>query len=119
MDDDGISDDPLAVALTRPSTRWGVTYPALICNLVVSVEAVVLTHSVVWGLICAPIHAICYLICLNDPRSFELLQLWARSKFNNQIQTRNYWSVSSSGPFDAPARVARWRQLFAIKGEKP
>lgn len=111
MDDDaGIIADPLAVALTRPSTKWGVTYAALIFNLVVSVEAVVFVH-LAWGLICVPIHAICYLICLYDPRSFELLQLWARSKFNNQIKTWYFWPVSSYGPLDVPAPAGWWRRL--------
>lgn len=112
MDDEaGIIVDPLAVALTRPSTKWGVTYPALVVNLVVSVEALVMTRSLLWALICVPIHAICYLVCLSDPRAFELLLLWMRTTLNNLIQTRNYWLASSYSPLILTRRAGRWHRL--------
>lgn len=116
--DEGITSDPLAVALTRPTTKWGVTYPALVLNMVVSVEALVLTHNLLWALICVPIHAISYLICLNDPRTFELLLLWARTKFSNLLQTSNYWSASSYSPLALRKPRGRLQRLFNHK-EKP
>jgi type IV secretion system protein VirB3 len=98
MDDDGIKVDPLAVGLTRPAMRWGVPYPALMLNLIASVEALVWTKNLLWVLICIPIHGICYLVCLKDPRSFELLVLWLRTKANALVATRTYWSASSYSP---------------------
>jgi type IV secretion system protein VirB3 len=120
MDDDGIKVDPLAVGLTRPAMRWGVPYPALMLNLIASVEALVWTKNLLWVLICVPIHGICYLVCLKDPRSFELLVLWLRTKANGLLATRGYWSASSYSPL-APRRritfVQRRRLQRCLKQE--
>ena len=44
----GIDVDPLAVALTRPSTILGVPYEACMINILVSVEALSLTENLLW-----------------------------------------------------------------------
>jgi type IV secretion system protein VirB3 len=115
IDDEGIKSDPLAVALTRPTTKWGVTYPALVLNMVVSVEALVMTHNLLWALICVPIHGISYLICLNDARTFELLLLWSRTKFSNLLQTNGYWSASSYSPLDLRKPHSRLQRLLRTR----
>lgn len=99
MDDEGgIEVDTLAVGLTRPSTVLGVPYGAAILNLLISVEALALTENLLWLLMCIPVHGICYLITLKDPRTFELLALWARTTLGTQITSRWYWSASSYSP---------------------
>lgn len=105
MDDDGIKVDPLAVGLTRPAMRWGVPYPALMLNLIVSVEALVWTRNILWALVCIPIHGVFYLVCLKDPRSFELLGLWLRTKANALVATRGHWSASSYSPLAMRRRI--------------
>lgn len=120
MDDDGIKVDALAVGLTRPAMRWGVPYPALMLNLIASVEALVWTKNLLWVLICIPIHGICYLVCLKDPRSFELLLLWLRTTANNLVATRGYWSASSYSPLESRPRIKlmqRWRLQRNLKRE--
>jgi len=120
MDDDGIKVDLLAVGLTRPAMRWGVPYPALMLNLMASVEALVWTKSLLWVLICIPIHGICYLVCLKDPRSFELLVLCLRTKANGLVATRGYWSASSYSPLVLRRRITfvqRWRLQRRLKRE--
>ena len=120
MDDNGIKVDPLAVGLTRPAMRWGVPYPALMLNLVASVEALVWTKSLLWMLICIPIHGICYLVCLKDPRSFELLVLWLRTKANGLVATRGYWFASSYSPLALRRRITivqRWLLQRRLKRE--
>lgn len=110
--EEGIDVDPLAVALTRPSTILGVPYEACMVNILVSVEALSLTENLLWLLICIPVHGICYLITLNDPRSFELLLLWARTKLGTLIATRWYWRASTYGPLSFRERFGpfkRWR----------
>lgn len=110
--EEGIDVDPLAVALTRPSTVLGVPYEACVINLLVSVEALSLTENLLWLLMCVPVHGICYLITLNDPRSFELLMLWARTRLGTLIGTRWYWSSSSYSPLTLRERFGpfkRWR----------
>lgn len=99
MDDDGgIEVDTLAVGLTRPSTVLGVPYGAAILNVLISVEALALTENLLWLLMCIPVHGICYLITLKDPRTFELLALWARTTLGTLITSRWYWSASSYSP---------------------
>lgn len=94
-DEPGITVDPLAVGPTRPSMVWGVTYPALVVNIVVSLEALIWSHKLQWALIFVPIHAVCYLICLHDPRAFELLILWLQTKVLNLFRTRSLVSTYS------------------------
>jgi type IV secretion system protein VirB3 len=74
-------------------------------NLIASVEALVWTRNLLWVLICIPIHGICYLVCLKDPRSFELLVLWLRTKANGLVATRGYWSASSYTPLALRRRI--------------
>lgn len=105
MDDQGgIEVDNLAVGLTRPSTVLGVPYGAAVLNVLVSVEALALSENLLWLLMCVPVHGICYLITLKDPRTFELLALWARTKFGTEITSRWYWTASSYSPLSFRGR---------------
>jgi type IV secretion system protein VirB3 len=120
--EEGIDVDPLAVALTRPSTILGVPYEACVINILVSVEALSLTENLLWLLMCVPVHGICYLITLNDPRSFELLLLWARTTFGTLIVTRRHWHGSSYSPLTFRERfgaVKRSRIKRRSKSEVP
>ncbi len=96
--DDGINVDILAVGLIRPSTFLGVPYGAAVFNLLLSVEALALTENLIWLLLCVPLHGICYLVTLKDPRSFELILLWSKSSLATLISSRAYWQVSTYGP---------------------
>lgn len=120
--EEGIDVDPLAVALTRPSTILGVPYEACVINILVSVEALSLTENLLWLLMCVPVHGICFLITLNDPRSFELLLLWARTTLGTLIATRRHWHGSSYSPLTFRERfgaVKRWRGKRRSKSEGP
>lgn len=120
-DDEGIEVDTLAVGLTRPSTVLGVPYGAVILNLLVSVEALSLTSNLMWLLMCIPVHGICYLITLKDPRTFELLALWARTTLGTLITSRWYWSASSYSPLSFRERhgfFKKWRIKRRLKREK-
>ena len=120
-DDEGIEVDTLAVGLTRPSTVLGVPYGAVVLNLLIAVEALSLTSNLLWLLMCIPVHGICYLITLKDPRSFELLVLWARTTLGTLITSRWYWSASSCSPLsfrERPGFFKRWRIKRRLKREK-
>ena len=108
---DGIQVDSLAVAFTRPSTKWGVPFEALVANLIVSAEAMVLAHDALWMGLSVPVHGICYLITLNDPRAFEVLALWLRTTLGTLLASRWYWSASSYSPLTFRERfgaLKRW-----------
>lgn len=120
-DDEGIEVDKLAVGLTRPSTVLGVPYGAVILNLLVSVEALSLTSNLMWLLMCIPVHGICYLITLKDPRTFELLALWTRTTLGTLITSRLYWSASSYSPLslkERPGFFRKWRIKRRLNREK-
>ena len=112
--EDGVNVDTLAVGLTRPSTILGVPYGAVMFNLLVSVEALSVTENLVWLLMCIPVHGIFYLVTLKDPRTFELIGLWARTTFGTLISSRWYWSAASYSPLtfrDRPGFLKRRRLL--------
>lgn len=111
--DEGITQDELAIGPTRPSMVWpGVTYTAILINIFVVGEAVVWTSNIVMALLFFPIHGICFLICRKDPRGFELMVCWLRTKFINLIRTRWYWNASSCSPLalrKKPGLISRWK----------
>jgi len=76
----GLNVDPLFVGATRPPMRWGVTYSALLFNVMFTMEAFLLTKNLLTLLLSAPIHGICMLLCARDARFFDLVLLWARTR---------------------------------------
>lgn len=76
----GLIADPLFVGATRPPMRWGVTYSALLFNLVFTMEVFLVTKNLLTLLICLPIHGVCALLCARDARFFDLLLLWGRTR---------------------------------------
>jgi type IV secretion system protein VirB3 len=70
----GLIADPLFVGATRPPMRWGVTYAALLFNLVFTLEAFLVTRNLLTLLLFAPIHGLCALLCARDARFFALIR---------------------------------------------
>ena len=68
----GLERDTLFVALTRPQMFAGVTYSFFIANAVIATELFLIFKSV-WALVAAlVIHMIGVLLCLREPRFFDL-----------------------------------------------
>ena len=91
--------------------RWGVTYPALLCNVVFTMEAFLLTRNLLTLLLCAPIHGVCMLLCAQDSRCFDLLALWVRTRLPALLGNQHYWRAGSYSPLtlDLPDRWGRRR----------
>ena len=102
----GLTADPLFVAVTRPPMRWGVTFSALLVNLVFTMETFLLTKNLLTLLIALPIHGVCALLCLRDPRFFDLVLLWGRTRLPAYATTLRFWKASSCSPLalDLPDR---------------
>jgi type IV secretion system protein VirB3 len=118
----GLRADPLFVGATRPPMRWGVTYSALLFNVIFTMEAFLVTKNLLTLLMCAPIHGVCVLLCARDPRFFDLLLLWGRTRLPAVLTTLRVWKASSYSPLalDLPARNGRRRrspdmQLFCAQ----
>jgi len=112
----GLTADPLFVGATRPPMRWGVTYSALLFNLVFTMEVFLLTKNLLTLLISAPIHGICMLLCARDARFFDLLLLWGRTRIPALLANLRLWEASSYSPLllDFPDRHGRRRATLSI-----
>jgi type IV secretion system protein VirB3 len=105
----GLSADPLFVGATRPSMRWGVTYSALLFNMMFTLERFLLTKNLLILLLCVPIHGVCVLLCVRDSRFFDLVLLWARTRLPALFANLRVWKASSYCPLviDLPSRRGR------------
>jgi type IV secretion system protein VirB3 len=106
----GVTADILFVGATRPPMRWGVTYAALLANLVFTMEAFLLTRNLLTLLVCAPVHGVCALLCARDPRFFDLLLLWGRTRLSALATTLRLWDASSYTPLRLDLPDARGRR---------
>jgi type IV secretion system protein VirB3 len=94
----GLIADPLFVGATRPPMRWGVTYAALLLNMVATLEVFLVTRNLLTLLLCAPIHGLCALLCARDARFFDLLLMWGRTRMPSALGTLRFWKASSYSP---------------------
>ena len=90
--------DPLFVGATRPPMRWGVSYAALLFNLVFTLEVFLLAKNLLVLLCCIPIHAVCVLLCSRDARFFDLVLLWGRTRLPAVLGNLWLWRASSYSP---------------------
>jgi type IV secretion system protein VirB3 len=108
----GLLADPLFVGLTRPAMKWGVTYSALLVNIVMTTEAFIVTRNLLWLLAMVPVHLLLAVVCLYEPRFFDLLLLWLRTRGMALIfGNARFWRASSYSPLpiDLPDRKGRRR----------
>lgn len=110
----GLIADALFVGATRPPMRWGVTYSALLVNGVFTMEVFLLTKNLLTLGIALPLHGICALLCARDPRFFDLLLLWGRTRIPALLANARFWSSSSYSPLALNLPDARGqRRTFA------
>ena len=112
----GLTAETLFVGATRPPMRWGVTYSALLFNLVFTLETFLLTRNLLTLLVCTPIHGLCMLLCARDARFFDLLLLWGRTRFPALYGNRCFWKASSYSALavDVPDPLGRRRNSDLI-----
>ncbi len=92
----GLDREPLFVALTRPQMFAGVTYTFFVINGVIATELFLIFHSVWVLLVAVVIHAIGMVLCVREPRIFDL---WL-TKASRCPRVRNYsiWRCNSYRP---------------------
>jgi type IV secretion system protein VirB3 len=114
--------DPLFVGATRPPMRWGVTYAALLFNLVFTMEAFLLTKNLLALLCCVPLHGVFALLCSRDARFFDLVLLWGRTRLPAALGNLRLWKASSYSPLviDVPSlNGLRRRRVFELEVGRP
>ncbi len=116
----GLRADPLFVGVTRPPMRWGVAYPALLVNLVATVEVFLVTKNLLTLLIAIPVHGLCALLCARDARFFDLLFLWAATRLPAYLGNARYWRASSYSALrlDMPDRQGRRKAVVVAHPER-
>lgn len=97
----GLTKDPLFVGATRPPMRWGVTYAALLFNMVCTMEVFLVSKNLLTLLLAAPIHGICMLLCARDARFFDLVLLSAKTRLPALFANLRLWKASSYSPLAA------------------
>lgn len=107
----GVTADVLFVGATRPPMRWGVTYSALLLNLVFTMEAFLLTKNLLTLLLVLPIHGVCALLCTRDARFFDLMLLAGRTRIPALLSNAQLWRAVSYSPLALDPPDARgWRR---------
>src|SRR5258708_5625448 len=101
--------------------RWGVTYSALLFNLVFTMEVFLLTKNLLVLLIAAPIHGICALLCARDARFFDLVLLWGRTRMPAYFANYRIWKASSHSPLvlDPPNMAGLRRATVMARACRP
>ncbi len=90
--------EPLFVGATRPPMRFGVTYAALLVNLIATMELFLLSKNLLVLGIALPIHGLAALLCARDPRIFDLLLLWMRTHAIALVTTYSHFRAAAYGP---------------------
>ena len=91
--------DPLFVGATRPAMALGVPYAALLANAFLTLELFLVTRNLLWLLIAVPLHGLAWLVCLAEPRAFELLAVWGQVRARAGFRGRHRWRAVSYGAF--------------------
>jgi type IV secretion system protein VirB3 len=83
----GLASDPIFSALTRPQMIAGVTYTYAVFNLIVTLEAFLITRSF-WAFpLALVVHLIGYVGCVREPRFFDLWII----RLSRCPRVRNFW----------------------------
>ena len=106
----GVTADPVFVGVTRPPMRFGVTYVALLGNLVFTMEGFLLTKNLLVLLIAIPIHGVCALLCARDARYFDLLLVWGKTRMLAYFESLPLWKGSSYSPLELDLPDIRGRR---------
>jgi type IV secretion system protein VirB3 len=108
----GLAADLLFVAATRPPTRWGVPYLAIMFNLVLTMEVFLMVKNPLILLCALPLHGLCMLLCTRDARIFELGSLWAQTRMPGVLGNLLAWRGNTYSPLmlDLPNTRGRRRR---------
>jgi len=97
----GVIADPLFVGVTRPALALGVPYGALLANAFLTMELFLVTRNLLWLGLALPLHGLAWLVCLAEPRFFELLGVWGRVRARGGFCSKKRWRAVSYGALAA------------------
>jgi type IV secretion system protein VirB3 len=85
--------DPVFLGLTRPPMFWGVTHSFFVINLIVCLIGFLGAHSWLALLLAVPIHGLGYLVCLGEPRIFDLA--YTKASKCGRCVNRRFWGATT------------------------
>lgn len=104
---DGVIADTLFAGATRPALALGVPYAALLLNGFVTLETFLVTRNLLALLLCVPIHGLSWLVCLAEPRFFELLAVRVQVRARAGSGGRRRWGAASYAALGCGAEARR------------
>lgn len=103
MAQNGLVEDPLFLACTRPAMWQGVPLEALVINLMATTVVFVLMKNPLYMVIGVAVHYATRLLVSRDYNMFGVLRVWSETKARARNKER--WGGSSVSPL--PLRAAR------------
>lgn len=88
--------DTCFTALTRPQMFAGVTYTFFVINAVIAVELFLLFRAWWVSLVAVAIHGLGALLCLREPRFFDLWR--TRVRTCPRVKNHDLWKCNSYRP---------------------
>jgi type IV secretion system protein VirB3 len=74
----------------------GVTFSSFVLNVIATTIAFLATSDLRAFLLFLPVHGLAYLLCLRDPRIFELL--FVRAAKTPPVPNARFWRAKSYAP---------------------
>lgn len=80
-------------------------------------EVFILVKNPLVLLIALPIHGVCMLLCARDPRYFDLLLLWAKTRLAAYFCSIRYWKGASYSTLvcDLPTLAGRRKASVTVR----
>jgi type IV secretion system protein VirB3 len=75
----------------------GVPYVALLMIGFVTLELFLVTRNLLWVLVALPLYALCWLVCLAEPRFFDLLAVRGTVRLRAGLARHRRWRATSYG----------------------
>jgi type IV secretion system protein VirB3 len=79
----------------------GVPYVAVLGNALIALELFLVTRNLLWLLVAAPIHLATFLVCVSEPRFFDLVQVWLIARRRAGFRRSGRWGAVSYAPLPA------------------
>jgi type IV secretion system protein VirB3 len=96
MSDEAVEIDPVFLAMTRPPMFMGVTYTFFVLNGTITTIVFLAANNLLAFLVGVPVHFIGYLLCLKDPRIFDI---WRVRLLKTPVsRNRGFWNANSYSP---------------------
>ncbi|RLA54433.1 MAG: type VI secretion protein [Gammaproteobacteria bacterium] len=96
MSDEAVEIDPVFLAMTRPPIFMGVTYTFFVINGTLTTIVFLAANNLLAFVIGIPVHMVGYLVCLKDPRIFDIWRV--RLLKTPTCRNRGFWNASSYAP---------------------